>query len=612
MTIRRFIQFLTLAVCVLSFTSAAIAEMNPGRGNAWLAVSSQNTPQKAIALAKKYSLNFQSVVVFSSTSGWYGVSLGWAERSRGELLKQQLISQGRIPGDSYFTSGKRFIEAIWSSSGVTGRSVSRLVRAARLGLPRGPGGNVVQQQRPNGANSGGSAYVSGLQNTPDSFLSLRAGPRTSAREILRMPANTQLTIVSQNGGWYLVSLNSGQRGWAYGKYISRDGSTPGFGGNQPERPELPKRILVDTSMDGQLAKVAGLSRSSDGFLALRREPKANGLEVARLQPETRMTIRGKSGEWYKVDVRNGIGGWVIGRYVALVDVPTIGPEVTPVEVPVIGPQKDETTDNVVIASKPPEVTENQNLGSDVAVNVSSGGRRVALVLGNSAYQHTLALPNPKNDAARMSERLTKLGFEVITGIDGTWVEMRNSIREFVKILPESEAALFFYAGHAMQIKGKNYLIPIDAKLEDSTSLDFETIELASILGFISDEKRVSIALLDACRDNPLSRKFARSIGATRSAFIGRGLSVPTSARGNVLIGFSTAPGEVALDGDGDNSPFTTALLKHMSTPDMEIEIMLKRVKSDVYENTDHQQEPWNNSGLRSEFYFNQTAKASNE
>lgn len=131
MNIRRFIRYLTLAVCFLSFTSAAIAAMNPGRGNAWLTVSSQNTPQKAITVARKYSLTFQSVVVFSSTSGWWGVSLGWAERSRGEIFRQQLVRQGLIPNDSYFTSGKRFIEAIWSSSGVTGRSVSRLVSVAR-------------------------------------------------------------------------------------------------------------------------------------------------------------------------------------------------------------------------------------------------------------------------------------------------------------------------------------------------------------------------------------------------------------------------------------------------------------------------------------------------
>ena len=603
MKIRQFIKFLTLAVCFMSFTSAAIAAMNPGRGNVWLTVSSQNTPQKAIAVARKYSLTFQSVVVFSSTSGWYGVTLGWAERSRGEVYKEQLVRQGIIPGDSYFTAGKRFIEVIWSSAGVTGRSVPQIVRVSRLGIS---GGNVIQPQQPNVAGSGGDAYVSGLRNTPDSYLSLRKGPRTSAREILRMPVNTRLTIVSQNGGWYLVSLNNGQQGWAYGKYIARGISASNSGGNRPTT------IVIDRSMDGQLAKVAGLSRSSDGYLALRREPTAGALEVARLQPETRMTIRGKSGEWYKVDVRKDIGGWVFGRYVALVDVPTIGPEITQTKVPVIGPENSDTTDNVVVASKPPEATDSQSSGNDNAMIVSNGKRRVALVLGNSAYQHTLALPNPKNDAARMSEMLRQLGFEVITGIDGTWSDMRNSIREFVRILPEADAALFFYAGHAMQIKGKNYLIPIDAKLEDSTSLDFETIELASILGFISDEKRISIVLLDACRDNPLSRKFARSFGATRSAFIGRGLSVPTSARGNVLIGFSTAPGEVALDGDGNNSPFTTALLKHMSTPDMEIELMLKRVKSDVYENTDHQQEPWNNSGLRTEFYFNKTVKASTE
>jgi uncharacterized caspase-like protein len=117
------------------------------------------------------------------------------------------------------------------------------------------------------------------------------------------------------------------------------------------------------------------------------------------------------------------------------------------------------------------------------------------------------------------------------------------------------------------------------------------------------DNRISIALLDACRDNPLSRRFSRSLGSVRSASVGRGLAVPVAAGGEMLIGFATAPGEVAQDGTGRNSPFTTALLKHMATPGLEIELMLKRVKEEVYNLTDRAQEPWHNSGLRREFYF---------
>jgi uncharacterized caspase-like protein len=199
--------------------------------------------------------------------------------------------------------------------------------------------------------------------------------------------------------------------------------------------------------------------------------------------------------------------------------------------------------------------------------------------------------------------LKKLGFEVVKGLDLTKSGMEASIRDFVRLMPGADVTLFFYAGHAMQVNGINYLIPIDAALADSTAIDFETINFSVILNFMNENDRTSIALLDACRNNPLARNFTRKLGKSRSAFVGRGLAAPTSNTGQMLIGFATAPGEVALDGEGKNSPFTTALLKHMETPGLEIELMLKRVKSDVYEETEGNQSPWNNSALRKEFYF---------
>ncbi len=356
----------------------------------------------------------------------------------------------------------------------------------------------------------------------------------------------------------------------------------------PPTPPKPK-IIISEADNGTKLQVSGLTNAGFDYVALRKGPGDNYLEVARLREQTKLVVTGRYGEWYRVKPAPSIEGWVKSDYLAAAEVPTFGPPIKDAE----PKTKPEATDIAVI--KKPESDTQQTL-------VQPMGKRVALVLGNSAYQHTTALPNPKNDADRVSAKLKELGFTVIVGLDGGKMDMERSIREFVRELPDSEAALFFYAGHAMQVNGNNYLIPVDAKLEDSTAIDFETIQLSSILQFVDQPGRVSIALLDACRDNPLSRRFARSVGATRSAFIGRGLASPSTS-GNLLIGFATAPGEVALDGDGDNSPFTTALLKHIGTPELEIEAMLKRVRSDVFAATDRRQSPWVNSGLRKNFFF---------
>jgi uncharacterized caspase-like protein len=297
-------------------------------------------------------------------------------------------------------------------------------------------------------------------------------------------------------------------------------------------------------------------------------------------------------------------GWAFAKYLAYEDVPVIGPDQTTTrsrsdEVPTIGPEEQTADKQPAVA--PPASIPHEPEGPQISI---ADQRRVALVMGNSNYSNTSHLPNPRNDAAAMAAKLRSLGFDVISGLDGTKVDMEAAIREFVKILPGSDVALFFYAGHAMQVNGKNFLIPVDAKLEDSTAIDFETIDLGVVLDFMNGGDRISIALLDACRDNPLSRRFARNFGATRSAFIGRGLAAPSTGSGQLLIGFATAPGEVALDGDGANSPFTTALLNHIDTRDLDIELMLKRVRQDVYKLTNQSQEPWVNSALRREFQFN--------
>ncbi|MCB1430479.1 MAG: caspase family protein, partial [Nitratireductor sp.] len=280
------------------------------------------------------------------------------------------------------------------------------------------------------------------------------------------------------------------------------------------------------------------------------------------------------------------------------NVPEVGPSPARPEPPAIDSDKPAPKETETTRVAPTET------GTQQPAKPVADQKRLALVVGNSGYLHTTELPNPANDARLIAGKLAELGFEVINSMDATKVEMEAAIRQFVQKLPGTDVALFFYAGHGMQVNGVNYLIPIDAKLEDSTALDFETIDLNTVLNFMNQDDRISIALLDACRDNPLSRRFQRSVKATRSAFIGRGLAAPSAGSGEMLIGFATAPGEVALDGSGSNSPFSTALARHIGEKGVDIEVMLKRVKAEVYDTTNKEQEPWHNSALRREFYFN--------
>jgi Caspase domain len=203
----------------------------------------------------------------------------------------------------------------------------------------------------------------------------------------------------------------------------------------------------------------------------------------------------------------------------------------------------------------------------------------------------------------MMEALTKLGFTVMGGTNLNHQDMAAKIGDFEDAAREADTTLFFYAGHGMQVDGRNYLVPVDAKLERPTSLQFETIDSDVVMRSMAGPGKTAIALLDACRDNPLSRSFSRSLGKSRSTAVQQGLATPSVPGGGILIGFATSPGEVAADGNGRNSPFTTALLKNINTPGLEIQQLMTRVKGDVYASTKETQEPWHNSSLRSEFFL---------
>ena len=238
-----------------------------------------------------------------------------------------------------------------------------------------------------------------------------------------------------------------------------------------------------------------------------------------------------------------------------------------------------------------------------AANATTGAqRRVALVIGNSAYQYAPHLPNPTNDAEAMAAALQKLGFEVTKGIDLDRTETEMIIREFSKTLPGADVALLFYAGHGIQVGDHNYLVPVDAQLGDETDLHFEATDLDLVLDVMAREPRVNLVFLDACRDNPFAQTLARSMGASRSTSIGRGLAIVDASAGS-FIAYATDPHQVALDGNGAHSPFTAALLAHMEQPGLSISDMMIEVRNDVLVATDQKQRPWDTSSLTTPFYF---------
>jgi formylglycine-generating enzyme required for sulfatase activity len=228
-------------------------------------------------------------------------------------------------------------------------------------------------------------------------------------------------------------------------------------------------------------------------------------------------------------------------------------------------------------------------------------KRVALVIGNSAYQHTPRLTNPKNDATDMSAALKKLGVQVLQGFDLNKAAFDRKMRDFAAALQGAEAGLFFFAGHGLQVAGQNYLVPIDAKLKTASALDFEMVRLDVVQRVMEHETSTNVLFLDACRDNPLVRNLARAMG-TRSAEIGRGLA-PVESGGGTLISFSTQPGNVALDGTGRNSPFAGALVKYVAVSKDDLSAILIDVRNDVMRQTQDTQVPWEHSALRGRFYF---------
>ncbi|MCB1381683.1 MAG: caspase family protein [Notoacmeibacter sp.] len=233
----------------------------------------------------------------------------------------------------------------------------------------------------------------------------------------------------------------------------------------------------------------------------------------------------------------------------------------------------------------------------VAGGPALAGDRIALVIGNGAYQNTSPLPNPPSDAALMAETLEATGFTVTRLTDADQASMKRALLEFGRALRggDVDAGLFFYAGHGVQVKGENYLVPVNARIDSEDEIDLEGINVNDFLQVMnSANSKINIVILDACRNNP----FARSFRA-----VSRGLA-PVDAPKGTLIAYATAPGDVALDGAGNNSPYTLALTQAIRQGQgRTVESVFKATRRDVLAATGDRQVPWETSSVTGDFYF---------
>ena len=217
-------------------------------------------------------------------------------------------------------------------------------------------------------------------------------------------------------------------------------------------------------------------------------------------------------------------------------------------------------------------------------------RRIALVIGNSGYQHVAQLPNPANDSAAIAATLKEAGFDVVEAKhDLKASEMRRALRDFSDTARDADVAIVFFAGHGMEIDGANYLIPTDAVLERDIDAFDEAIPLDRLLTVIEPARKLRLVILDACRDNPFAKSMKRTVG---SRAIERGLARVEPARSNTLVAFAAKAGSTAADGDGKNSPFTAALVKYLPKPGLDLRKAFGFARDEVLKLTGNKQEPF--------------------
>jgi uncharacterized caspase-like protein len=260
------------------------------------------------------------------------------------------------------------------------------------------------------------------------------------------------------------------------------------------------------------------------------------------------------------------------------------------------------TNNIIV----PEVTGTKPLGL----------RRVALVIGNSAYRNVPALANPDKDAAVIAATLRKIGFQVVALTNATREAMTASLRDFAMQAQQSDWAMVYYAGHGMEVAGVNYLIPIDAKLATDRDIQVQAVSMSQVLESADAARKIRLIMLDACRDNPFkpaptaapqavaaAPSVAGAPITTRSTD-GRGLA-EVKVTGATLVVYAAKDGQVALDGEGGNSPFAVAVVQRLVMPGVEINKVFRLVRDDVMEATAGRQQPYTYGSLpgKEDFYF---------
>lgn len=229
-------------------------------------------------------------------------------------------------------------------------------------------------------------------------------------------------------------------------------------------------------------------------------------------------------------------------------------------------------------------------------------KRVALVVGNGAYKFVPVLRNAPLDATDIKTKFKALGFDVLGGNDLDRVALVNALVAFGRAAERADVAVVYYAGHGLQVNGQNYLVPTDALVDNEAELDVTLVPLELAMQQLRRGSRINIVMLDACRDNPFAASLARTMGTRALGALGHGLSRVPAVSGT-FVAYATQPDNVALDGEDRNSPFTSALLRHIEEPGLSISDLMIEVRNEVMQSTNGKQVPWDSSSLTGRFTF---------
>lgn len=239
-------------------------------------------------------------------------------------------------------------------------------------------------------------------------------------------------------------------------------------------------------------------------------------------------------------------------------------------------------------------------GKVPATAIGTSGQRVALVIGNSQYRNATALINPKNDAEAVGKALRNVGFSrVDLKLDLSRDQLAAALKEFAQAADKAEWAVIYFAGHGIEVRGNNYLVPVDARLASDRDVTFEAVTLEQVMQTVEGASKLRLVILDACRNNPFAKTMKKTFG---SSSVGTGLG-NIEPEGTTLVAYSARHGQTAEDGNGANSPFAASLVRNMQVPGLELNLVFRKVHDDVVATTVNKQKPFTYGQLPSENFF---------